>query len=538
CGVLFGAFVHTPPTSHAQSSGASLRFYGAGANDIDRVKIAIDNPARPADIGATDFTIEFWMKASISENSSPQCSGGGDSWITGNIMFDRDIFNAGDYGDYGISLAGGRIAFGVNNGSSSQTLCGATNVANGAWRHIAVTRSLAGAMRIFVDGALDAQANGPAGNVSYRDGRGTSYPNDPYLVIGAEKHDYDERSYPSYSGWIDEVRLSKALRYTSAFTRPTQPFAADAQTVALYHFDAGSGNTINDSSGAAGGPSTGVRRYGGSPAGPAWTTDTPFGSAPPVATPTRTPSPTNGPPATATRTPSPTSAPAATPTRTPSPTQPPAQGAFALAFDGADDQARGSQIAGTTGTQTIEAWIRPSTNNQNSIVLLTSDDNAGWSLELENGRVTWWVAPSSGQWVVARNSNVTLAAGTWYHVAVTYSGGTARVYVNGNAGSATAVGAITQGPWFRLGGLAAYSFFSGQIDEVRLSKSVRYSGAFTPPATRFATDGSTLALYHLDAGSGQTVADSSGNGYNLTLGTGSGSDSADAVWVTSTAPIN
>ena len=35
---------------------------------------------------------------------------------------------------------------------------------------------------------------------------------------------------------------------------------------------------LGDNSGAAGGPSDGERRFGGSPAGLDWSTDTPFGS--------------------------------------------------------------------------------------------------------------------------------------------------------------------------------------------------------------------------------------------------------------------
>jgi hypothetical protein len=127
-----------------------------------------------------------------------------------------------------------------------------------------------------VAGAADF---GPTGDVRYQDGRSTSYPNsDPFLVIGAEKHDAGAL-YPSYAGWVDEVRLSTALRYTASFSPPAAPFAADAQTAALYHFDEGAGTTIGDSSGAAGGPSTGVRSVGGTPAGPEWSTDTPFATA-------------------------------------------------------------------------------------------------------------------------------------------------------------------------------------------------------------------------------------------------------------------
>lgn len=270
--------------SRAVHSGYALRFYGHGVNDLDRVKIAI-NPHRPVDVGAGDFTIEFWLKASLADNPAAASCGQNDGWITANILFDRDVYGSGDWGDYGIALSNGRIAFGVNNGSTGTTLCGATLVADAAWHHIAVTRSSSsGQLRLYVDGVLDGQANGPTGDLSYRDNRFTGYPNsDPFLVLGAEKHDADASQYPSYRGLLDEVRISAILRYTANFTPPSAPFAADAQTAALYHFDEGpaglcsANQIILDSSGAAGGPSPGVCKPGGAaPAGPVFVTDTPF----------------------------------------------------------------------------------------------------------------------------------------------------------------------------------------------------------------------------------------------------------------------
>jgi hypothetical protein len=237
----------------ATASGASLRFYGNGRDDIDRVKIRLDAPARPIDVGAGDFTLEFWLKALPGENGSGACAAGGDNWIYGNIVVDRDVYGGGDYGDFGVALAGGRIAFGVARGAVGTTVCGATDVADGAWHHIALTRRASdGQLRIFVDGRVDGTGTGPVGDVSYRDGRPTSYPNDPYLVLGAEKHDAGA-AYPSYSGWLDEVRISRVVRYPTAFERPSGPFAPDGETVGLYHFNEGSGDTIGDSSGATGG---------------------------------------------------------------------------------------------------------------------------------------------------------------------------------------------------------------------------------------------------------------------------------------------
>jgi hypothetical protein len=300
--------------------GFSLRYHGNGYGDLDRVKISLDNPARPVDAGAADFTLEWWMKALPGENGSPACTSGSDTWIFGNTIFDRDIEGPGDHGEYGVSLAGGVIAFGVHNGTDALTICGTSNLADGAWHHVAVTRRLSdGQMSIFVDGALQAQADGPDGDLSYRDGRTTTYPDDPFLVIGAEKHDTDYTTYPSFSGWIDEVRLSDTLRYTASFTAPASPFSTDANTLALYHFDEGFGNTIHDSSSNPGGPSHGVRIYGGVINGPEWTDDTPWYVPAPAPTPTitRTPSAT----ATASPTATSTSTPTATPTATATATQ-------------------------------------------------------------------------------------------------------------------------------------------------------------------------------------------------------------------------
>ena len=775
------------PGNVVAQQGYSLRFYGTGARDVDRVKIPLDAPHRPVDVGATDFTIEFWMRALPDANASGPCAGGQDTWINGNIMFDRDIFGAGDYGDYGISLYGGRIAFGVATSTASRTICGVTFVADGQWHHIAVTRRYGdGQLSIFVDGALDGQASGPVGDISYRNGRTAQWPNEPYLVIGAEKHDYDRAAYPSFNGWIDEVHISNALRYTAPFARPTQPFTPDALTVALYHFDEGAGLIVNDTSGAVDGPVNGTLFVDPLSGGPAWSTETPPWTGnlpnstlaptatdtpapptatatpapptatstpvPPTATNTPVPTATNTPVPTATDTPVPTAtntpvpptatntpvpptatntptatpvpptatltptgegpaenllqnggfeldangdtrpdnwtsntrvtrsaavvrsgsyamrhyatdnanytisqtvagvtagtnyvlvgyvtipptsdtftfnvrvrwlrsdstiirtdtarsftgsisgwemargvytapagavqarvemnvsslnatvyaddfafgpvSPTATPTSTsvpptatntpvpPTATQTPASPTAtstpsptasangALAFDGVDDEA-GNTAFSMSGGFTVEAWVRPSSGNQNSIVIVTGDGSRGWSLELNDGRATLWVANNAGAWSFVRNDSVVLQANQWYHIAATYENGNARVFVNGVAGTSGTVGAVSHMPVLRLGGLTSYGFFAGQIDDVRISRIVRYTGSFTPPSMPLPADANTIALYLFDEGSGQTAYDASGNGYHLTLGRSAGVDSADPQRVVSSAP--
>lgn len=259
--------------------GASLRFFGTGQNDIDRVKIRIDAPARPADIGSASFTVEFFLRALPGENPATSCREGNDGWIYGHVIIDRDVYGGGDFGDYGISLFDDGLAFGVAVGGSGEGICARRALADGQWHHVAaVRRASDGTMALFVDGVLEASAIGPVGNVSYRDGRATIWPNDPFLVFGAEKHDAGSE-YPSFSGWLDEVRLSNVVRYSASFAPPTAPFVTDASTMALYHFDEGAGTVVNDASGASGGPSQGVLAVGGSPAGPLWSIETPFAPA-------------------------------------------------------------------------------------------------------------------------------------------------------------------------------------------------------------------------------------------------------------------
>lgn len=261
----------------ASAHAGSLRFLGTPSATADRVEIRLDAPARPVDVGG-DFTIEFFLRMAPGSNAVPAaCNAANDRWIFGHILLDRDVFGAGDAGDWGVSLMQGRIAFGVSVGGAGATACGATDLRDGGWHHVALTRSAStGQLRVFVDGQPDGQATGATGDVSYRDGRPTPWPqSDPFLVIGNEKHFGPE----AFAGWLDELRISRVIRYAAPFVPPTTPFMPDADTMALYSFDEGFGTTLGDRSGAPGGPSTGVLRVGGNPVGPQWSTDTPFGVA-------------------------------------------------------------------------------------------------------------------------------------------------------------------------------------------------------------------------------------------------------------------
>ena len=268
------------------AGGTALRFYGTGADELDRVKIPL-GPVSAGQIASSypvnmggDFTIEFWMRAAAEENTAPACDVG---WYYGNIILDRDVDGAGDEGDYGVALCDGRIAVGVSVGADDRQFVSPVTVTDGQWHHVAVTRSDGGQIAIFVDGQPAGSTEGPRGSVAYRVNRETAQPeSDPYLVLGAEKHGYPGTSH--YDGLLDDLRISNVVRYGGPFSRPTGPHPVDASTVALFRFDEGAGTTVGDSSGAVGGPSSGVLVVAGSPASPAWATDTPF--TPAVVAPT------------------------------------------------------------------------------------------------------------------------------------------------------------------------------------------------------------------------------------------------------------
>lgn len=261
----------------------ALRFFGSGRDDIDRAKLRVDDPrdARagpPADIGATDFTIEFWIRADSGVNQSRMVECGANvAWINGNVVLDRDRY--GQNRKFGLSIAGGRPVFGVTGASGGDlTICGTRRIDDGAWHHVAVTRQRGtGALALFVDGQRDASAErGPAGDVSYPDnGRpqnscgGPCDRSDPFLVIGAEKHDVGP-DYPSFRGDLDELRLSTVIRYRGGFAVPTAPFQPDEATAGLYHFDEGAGELALDSSTLPGGPTHVLLRRGGTMKSPLW----------------------------------------------------------------------------------------------------------------------------------------------------------------------------------------------------------------------------------------------------------------------------
>lgn len=255
----------------AQNSEFAIRFFGTGVGppgQQDRVRIHIDDNASgpdasaPCDVGAGSFTIDFWMRGLLSDNLTE--NNGGDfecscfDWINGNIIIDRDVFG-GTENDWGVSIAGGLVRFGTGRGDpptadQDNTIEGSTSVLDGTWHHVALVRdSQSGRKSIHVDGVLDFESsiNSSRDDISFPNGGapGQLTPWGPYIVLAAEKHDAGAE-YPSFNGFIDEVRIWNVAR-TSAQIEADYVKIIPSNTpglVAYYRFEEGSGTFVADSS--------------------------------------------------------------------------------------------------------------------------------------------------------------------------------------------------------------------------------------------------------------------------------------------------
>jgi hypothetical protein len=269
------------------AEAGSIRFFATGVNQQDRVRVPIDDDAAgpdastPADIGAGSFTIEFWVKGTLADNTAGPARAPGSyadyNWITGNIVVDRDIWSADPSANrkFGISLRGGVVEFGTGAAApdGEHTLVGATNVLTGDWRHVAVTRDgTTGVKRIFVDGAEDgaSAANASTADLSYPNGGVPSQvqpcgtgPWGPYLVFGVEKHDADQHlggcgtppsfAYPGFRGLFDEARVW-SIALTQAQVADLRNDVIPASTPGLsgyWRFEEGSGTVAADELGAS-----------------------------------------------------------------------------------------------------------------------------------------------------------------------------------------------------------------------------------------------------------------------------------------------
>jgi plastocyanin len=210
--------------------------------------------------------------------------------------------------------------------------------------------------------------------------------------------------------------------------------------------------------------------------------------------------------------------------------------ASALTFNGSSYvQVPNSPSLSVPTNLTVEAWMRPtSVPGFQDIVGKT-----GYELAVQkagSGFQVQFQTRIAGGWTTATTpTTAPLTLNRWYHVAGTFDGNNMRLYVDGVLRDTQPMaGSIdtTTAP-LRIATVdATNDNFVGTIDEVRVSRVLRYSANFTAPTLPFSTDANTAGLWHLDEGSGTTTADASSNANNGTF-VGTPTWTADTPFVTS-----
>ena len=220
---------------------SSLSFDGSN----DYVTVSDDSDFS---FGSDDFTIEMYAQIGSSCGSAvsdPACAlishdeGDGipekwmlvyaddtTSWHPAGFTFDVVGDGEGDYFQY----------------EDSSTV--------GTWAHVAMVRSGTD-FYLFLDGIL----------VSTDEISGDLVDPAADLMIGRAEDLF------FFEGELDEVHISSEARYTTDF-EPELTFTSDSSTIALWHFDEGTGSTVADDSGNG---------HDGTISGASWSTDCPEG---------------------------------------------------------------------------------------------------------------------------------------------------------------------------------------------------------------------------------------------------------------------
>ncbi len=159
------------------------------------------------------------------------------------------------------------------------------------------------------------------------------------------------------------------------------------------------------------------------------------------------------------------------------------------------------------GPFTLETWVHPDrVADRQGLVCKT--ERSGYGLFANSKGLSFFVH-LDGKYVVAENVDGKLATGRWSHVAGVFDGSEARLYLDGKeiAAKPASGSRTTNNLDLIVGGDVRYDnrptdTLDGRIDEVRLSKSVRYEGPEFTPARRFLADDDTVLLMHMDAAIG------------------------------------
>jgi hypothetical protein len=355
---------------------------------------------------ATNFTIEAWVY--------PTSTG------TSKAIVAKDWSPGTSYPSFGVILTTtNTIQFSVGSGTTSGT-GSATYTSTGtapvnSWTHVAVVVNGSN-YSIYLNGVQDTTG-------SYGGTVGTST---NAMIVGGTNSGSLGVDY--FGGYISNLRVTKSAVYTSAFTPPTSPVTAIANTQLLVN---GTNAGIYDSTARNDVSTVGTcqisssqSKYGGSSI------------------------------------------------------------YFATTGDGLTIPANSLLSTFSTGNFTIEFWMRYTTPGAVIADLIRSTT---WAIvDYSNGSLYWQNAYASSSLLYYNHGS--LADGNWHHVAIVRSAtSTLTMYVDGTAiGSGTDSNTYNTNSAITIGINGSYGQFLGYMDDIRITKGyARYTSNFTPPTTTF-----------------------------------------------------
>jgi formylglycine-generating enzyme required for sulfatase activity len=284
-------------------------------------------------------------------------------------------------------------------------------------------------LRLFVNGVLEYTGNNT-----------TNLSSASSFNVGDRQASDPSAQYP-FNGYISNVRIVKGTAlYTAAFTPPTAPLTAVANTSLLLNFENAS---IDDNS-----RNNNLETIDNAQVS---TTQSKFGGS-------------------------------------------------SMYFDGNGDYVEWSDVQNNLDlggqNSTLEFWVYPTSNAGSNIIISKGGGFANWNLidgfiwlvnyDLGNQRINFCFNNGGGPGGTTCIGSGTQSENNWYHVAVvTTAANNISFYINGTiSGSATnAISKPASRTNVRIGTDHSGNFFTGYIDDLRFNKGTAlYTANFTPPA--------------------------------------------------------
>jgi len=177
-----------------------------------------------------------------------------------------------------------------------------------------------------------------------------------------------------------------------------------------------------------------------------------------------------------------------------------------------------------SGDFTVECWILG--NDIDGQVLAieqnTSPEYAAVQVQLSSNVYILNISQTGSSWAISQNTGVTNPNNSWNHIAVTRSGTSVKMFLNGTSIFSTTVsGALySSGARSIINGRFGTAYFTGYVSNFRfVNGAALYTSNFTPPTEPLTTtsQGATAAQVELLTCQSNRFIDSSDNNFTITV---------------------